>query len=266
LDIWRQKEAYRFDHLVTAFGNHKANAITPVMVEAYRKREMGNGRTFDTVAREIKLLKVILNYGVKLGFLSQNPIVTIKYSHPLEERRPEILTPEDEQRLFAYLTGDRAKYRPLVTLALATGLRRNELLTLEWRDIDFRSRLLTVRPECAKSRKARTLPLNQAALEALFSIRNNGSGRVFGHLPAIEGIQSAMRRVFKEAGIEKQGGGKFHLFRHAHATRLLMNGADIRTVQSLLGHSDVKLTMVYLHTTEELKRDAVERLTMAATR
>jgi site-specific recombinase XerD len=73
-----------------------------------------------------------------------------------------------------------------------------------------------------------------------------------------------MRRIFQEVGIKKQGGGMFHLCLHTFATRLLQAGTDIRTVQALLGHSDLKMTLIYLHTSDFLKRQAVEKLSRFA--
>jgi integrase len=239
----------------------KLTAITPQIVEEYRRREINDGRTPDTVRRDLKTLKGLLNHAVRWGMLPSNPISGIAcHAGTVTEKRPEILSEEEIQAILSRLTGDRAKYRALFILALATGFRRTELLTLKWTDVDFHSRTVTVQAENAKARKARTIPLNQAALEALFSIRNNRSEKVFGHLPGLEGIVSVMRRVFREAGIKKQGGGMFHLCRHTFATRLLQAGADIRTVQALLGHGDLKMTLIYLHTSDSLKRQAVEKL------
>jgi integrase len=261
---WERKTRFRLDNLISFFGEYRLTTIRPTTVESYRKQQIASDRTFDAVRREIVLLKAVLNKAVHWQMIAENPVASLKCSAPIGEKRPEILSEEEIQAILSRLTGDRAKYRPLWTLALATGLRRNELLTLRWTDMDFHSRTVTVQAENAKARKARTIPLNQAALEALFSIRNNQSEKVFGHLPGLEGIVSTIRRIFHEAGIKKQGGGMFHLCRHTFATRLLQAGTDIRTVQALLGHSDLKMTLIYLHTSDSLKRQAVEKLSAFA--
>jgi site-specific recombinase XerD len=170
-------------------------------------------------------------------------------------------------RLDAVLSDD---VRELVRVLLKTGLREFEALLIQWRDI--RASLLEVRGEISKNGKRRYLPLNGEAETILKNILarkkkmlKTGTECVFDHLVTNPlggrtGLENRLREAFKKASISGPHLG-FHVFRHTFASTLIQRGIDIKTVMDLLGHSDIKTTLVYLHTSEQQKRDAVSKLT-----
>lgn len=144
---------------------------------------------------------------------------------------------------------------PVVLLAMNTGLRRGELLALDWSDINLQARMLTVRRENAKSGKQRHVPLNAEAMAVLrqWASQDSGSGSVFG----ISGIKSSWDTLLTTAQIE---GFRFHDLRHHFASRLVMAGVDLNTVRELLGHADLTMTLRYAYLAPEHLAAAVEKL------
>jgi integrase len=136
-------------------------------------------------------------------------------------------------------------------------MRRGELLGLHWKDINFEERRIILERHI-KNNERRIIPMNEtlfAALKSLFFV-NPDSEMVF---PDINGdmVGMAFRRACKRAGIEDF---RFHDLRHTFASHLIMGGANPRTVQTLLGHKDLRMTMRYSHLSPEHLRDAVSTL------
>src|SRR5262249_25587500 len=149
------------------FGDYRLSALTPSLVDEYIRDERDRERALEGINRDIRLLKAIVNYAVSRKKITANPIASVKSSARMLEKRPRVLSASEEQALFAQFTGKRAKLQPLVAVALNTGLRRSELFSLEWKDIDFKERVLTVRPETSKGKKYRTIPINEDCFQVL---------------------------------------------------------------------------------------------------
>lgn len=144
---------------------------------------------------------------------------------------------------------------PVVLLGMNTGLRRGELLALDWSDINLDARLLTVRRENAKSGKQRHVPLNAEALAVLkqWLSQTTDVGSVFG----VASVKSGWESLLTAAKVENF---RFHDLRHHFASRLVMGGVDLNTVKELLGHSDLTMTLRYAHLALEHLAAAVEKL------
>jgi integrase len=144
---------------------------------------------------------------------------------------------------------------PIVLVAINTGLRRGELLSLEWSDMNLEARMLTVRSEHSKSGKQRHVPLNAEALTVLKQWKSQaGQGpSVFG----IASIKSSWAALLTTAKVENF---RFHDLRHHFASRLVMAGVDLNTVRELLGHADLTMTLRYAHLAPEHLAAAVEKL------
>jgi integrase len=134
-------------------------------------------------------------------------------------------------------------------------LRKGELLTLDWADIHFEARMLTVRSENAKSGRQRHVPLNEEALFVLSRWRGltESTDSVFG----IKGLKTSWDKLLVSASI---GNLRFHDLRHHFASRLVMNGVDLNTVRELLGHADLTMTLRYAHLAPEHLAAAVSTL------
>jgi len=151
---------------------------------------------------------------------------------------------------------------PLVLLAINTGLRRGELFGLTWEAIDVARSQLKVAAATAKSRRTRHVPLNSEALDVIRRLQKHSTAGVgFVFRSAAGGRMTHINRSW--AGLVKAAklvDFHFHDCRHHFASRLVMAGADLFTVQQLLGHSDAAMTQRYAHLTPEHKAKAVALL------
>ena len=150
----------------------------------------------------------------------------------------------------------------MVILSLQTGLRRGELFTLLWPDVELDGGYLTVRGSNAKSLKTRHVPLNDRAREVLLGWKRQSLGDDGLVFPGKEGkpfdnVNSSWRRVLDDAGIRKF---RWHDLRHDFASKLVMAGVDLNTVRELLGHADLQMTLRYAHLAPEHKAAAVAML------
>ncbi len=168
-------------------------------------------------------------------------------------------TDEEEPRLREALGEEEW---PMVAVAVHTGLRQSEQFHLPWDHVDFNTGILTI-PR-SKHGEARRIPMNDAVREILRTRASRlESALVFpsetGETPI--DARNYMNRVFlkalKRAGID---GFRWHGLRHTFGSRLVMKGVDLRTVQELLGHKTITMTLHYSHLSPEHQLNAVQRL------
>jgi integrase len=242
--------------LTTFFGNEgQLTDITAVDIEGYKLRRR-NSVSGSTVNRELALLKRMFNLAIDWDlFLDLNRVRRVKFFQELNIGR-RVLSPDEEEKLVQnaapFLQG-------LIQFALNTGLRVGELFVLPWFSVDLEEGILNV--FAPKTQKTRAVPINSVARKILeawalnrkneFVFYNHETGKPFVDLKA------GFALACKKAGIT---GVTWHSLRHTFASRLLNRGADIVTVQQLLGHSTVTVTMRYTHTNLDSKRAAVEKL------
>ena len=148
--------------------------------------------------------------------------------------------------------------RPIVLTALNTGMRKSEILRLRWSEVDLENRKITVTQ--AKNNETRVIPINQTLYQELSILpRNPKSDYVFtsGRGCPFGDIKKSFSSALKRAGIEDF---RFHDLRHTFGSHLVMQGVDLRTVQQVMGHKEIKMTMRYSHLTPEYVHEAMERL------
>jgi integrase len=273
--------------------NKPMHEITPFLLQSWRKRQLDGGKSPITVNRDLADLKAMLAKAVELGLLAVHPLARLKPAKAEDNSRIRHLSPDEEKRLFTALDNREAESRaarirfnkwrrerkqeplpetpegaftdhlkPLVLLALHTGLRRGELFSAEWRDIDFLSNRLIVRAAAAKGAKPRHIPLNGIARDTLkqWQKQTRDMGLIFPGAKGgrLDNIASSWRKLMTDAELQDF---TFHDLRHTFATKTLAAGADIVTVSKLLGHASLKMTMRYVHITDGTMTAAVERLT-----
>jgi integrase len=150
---------------------------------------------------------------------------------------------------------------PIVLTALHTGFRTSELLSLTWADVDFRRRAITVRAGYAKNGESRSVPMNNRLRTALKLARISRAedGPVFctPQGAPYRNFRTAFERAVHKAGIVDF---TFHDLRHTFASRLVMAGVDLPTVQALLGHKTIAMTLRYTHLSSDHKQRAVGKL------
>jgi integrase len=157
--------------------------------------------------------------------------------------------------------------RPMVLLALNTGMRRGELFSLTWSAVDLDAGIVTIVAESAKSGQTRRVPLNTEAVNVLTTWRKRqGDDAADGLMfPGAGGAR--LTNITKSwAGVVKAAklrSFNFHDLRHSFASKLVQRGTDLNTVRELLGHSEIKTTLIYAHLAEGNLRAAVERVVAA---
>jgi len=258
-DGWRSKSIKDF------FAGKRLDEITPMLIEKFKSKERevitqrGAKQSPASVNRKLELLSRILSMAVDYEMIPSNPCKRVR-KFQLNNRRERYLSTEEENRLMSMLIGNRAYLRPIIILALNTGMRRGEILNLEWWQIDFSSNRLIVTK--TKSGKPRHIPMNQIVRETLLELHENKKGKyVFesrrkpGH-PILEPKKS-FNSALKDAEIENF---RFHDLRHTAGTRLAEAGADAFTIKDILGHASIQTSAIYVHATNEGKRRAVVAL------
>lgn len=250
-------DSQRVEILSKFIGSKLLTSITPFDLESVKAKILKMGRSKSTWNRYLALLKRMFNLACQWGYLKENPAKGLKKFSEVESRRERILTLEEEMRLISKAS---PHIRPIIVVALQTGMRRGELLNLQWKDVDFKNKLISIRH--SKSGKPRKVPMNQIVYQELISLRlqNPSSEYVFVNPKTGERIRSfktAWKLTLKRAQIEDL---RFHDLRHCHAVKLIQNRIDVETVKRLLGHSSITTTERYLASDIERMRQAVEAL------
>lgn len=283
------------ERIRTTFQDLLDEPLSAVCVEAvetwWRKRVHaveGTRRSVSkaTASRDLACLRSALSKAVEWRILETNPLLGLRNKTVGARKVVRYLSADEEVRLRrvlaerdSFLIAARAsanKWRadrghrlypelpkdgygdhltPIVLLAINTGLRRRELLSLQWSDIDIEGRMLTVRDEYAKNGKQRYIPLNAEASSTLrqWASQRGTSGAVFG----IRDAKTAWTNALDAAGISSF---RFHDLRHHFASKLVRAGVDLNTVRELLGHADIKMTLRYAHLSPEGLAAAVAKI------
>lgn len=275
----------RLERCFEAWYRRPLQQITAELVEDWKTRRLKDGRAATTVIRDIASLSAVLTRAVKMRRLESNPIRNV--DKPRVDRRPKVryLSEEEEARLRVALSErddegqaerltanewrrQRAQeplpalphyadhLTPAVLLSMNTGLRRGELLSLRWADINFREKLLTVDGGGAKSGDTRHVPLNSEALEVIEKWRVQAP-QVDHVLPVRTSFKTAWRSLLKRASISRF---RWHDLRHHFASRLAQAGVPLNTIRELLGHGSLAMTLRYAHLAPNQGRDAVAKL------
>lgn len=226
------------------------------------------GRTGATVSRSLASLKNFYSYVVSSGFLEKTPLTEIKIERG-EKKLPQILTGREIELLLAQPTCVDAKgYRDKAMLEVmyATGIRVTELIDLDIDDVNIDQGII----KCNSTKKSRIIPLYPAAQKALSvylkDIRDSmvatpGETALFvninGARMSRQGFWKILKHYQETAHIEKVITP--HTLRHSFAVHLLENGADLGSLQELMGHSDISSTQMYTHLINQKLKSVYEK-------
>jgi tyrosine recombinase XerC len=222
-----------------------------------KEKNLGNR----TVGRHLSALRSFFRFLCREGYLKTNPILMLS-SPKLDKHLPSFMTEEEVAKLIeSALPKDNRdelglRNRAILETFYSSGLRISELVGLSLGDLDFISGIIKAK---GKGKKERVVPVGDIALTAIrkyLDQRKKQSNAVFlnknGKRISTRGVRDVVEKYLKSAGIQR--GVSPHTFRHSFATHLLDRGADLRTVQELLGHANLSTTQIYTHlTTEKLK-------------
>jgi len=257
---WKKDESHlkRFNK---EFNDKKLSEISVKDIDDYKLKRLKEVKPV-TVNRELEVLRHLFNLAKKWKkFFGDNP-VSDSGLIKTESNRKRILTYEEEIKL---INNSSTHLKPIIQTALLTAMRLGELLTLRWKDVDFKNDLITVRAEISKSKKQRKIPISSRLNEILEGLRfkTGLSGMVFltnENKPYSPKNSSALKRTFTTARNKSELMDlRFHDLRHTAATRMAENGAALVAVKEICGHSNINTTLQYFHPDKSLK-EAVEIL------
>jgi len=246
-------------HLTSYFKDKKLSEISPKDIDDYKLFRLKDVKP-SSLNRELACLSHLTNYAKRQRkFFGDNP-VSISKLMPENNLKERILTKEEEQRL---LDISPTPLKNIIFTALSTGMRKNEILTLKWDNVDLENNIITIDHTNTKSKKTRRVPINSTLRQLLIESKLKSAGHDYVFLSSKgdrykrhDSLKQIFSRACKLANIS---GLRFHDLRHTSATRMIENGANIVAVSRILGHADLKTTMRYAHPEDSLK-EAVEKL------
>ena len=215
------------------------------------------GKSGATASRSLASLKNFFSYAVSSGFLEKSPVSDGIHVERGEKKLPQILTGKEVELLLAQpVCSDAKGYRDKAMLEVmyATGMRVSELVELNVEDVNLELSVV----KCGGEKKSRVIPLYPAALRALTDyiqearptlIVEPAESALFVNISGTRMSRQGFWKILKfyqaKAGIEKEITP--HTLRHSFAVHLLENGADLDSLQELMGHSDISSTQMYAH-------------------
>jgi len=239
--------------LLNNFSGKLVSEITAHDLEIYKNQRREKVKPA-SVNRELSCIKHMFTKAIEWGYTAANPLrAVMKFKEP--PGRDRYLAEDEEERLMNCCSEHT---KQIVVMALNTGMRRGEMLNLKWSDINLKTRMIIIRK--SKNNEMRMIPINNTLYSTLIEIGPqldndyvfaDDSGKPFVTIKT--GFKAALRR----AGIKDF---RFHDLRHTFASRLVMSGVDIRTVQQLMGHKDIRMTMRYSHLSNAHLREAIKKL------
>lgn len=267
----------------TILASCKASDITSIQIQKFYNNLYRSGKRTTQIKELNKVLKTFFNYLIKEDIILKNPCCNIELPGKKEEipnnNNLYILSHNEVKKILSYLKNN--KYELIFKMALYTGMRQGELLALTWDDIDLKNKVIHVfktfkrvyefenettkklvnKIQTTKSKNSiRDIPISNE-LYILLNKQENKKGYVFkddvGEILSAKVVYYEWLKILDCCNIKHI---KFHALRHTFASNLLENNVDIKTVSDLLGHSDIKITQIYLHSNIDLKSKAVNSI------
>jgi integrase len=247
----------RLNHLLPFFSEMPVKDISTAAVRRYRQ-ERHRERTLKeaTVNRDLSVLRRVLYWGVEEGYLSANPVGRLRMERERRTKRP-VMSVREERLLLA---ASPEHLRRILRCALDTGMRRGEILSQHWEDIDFDNRLLYVSHSKTPEGEAREIPLTTSLYESL-QLYRRAQGPVFTYEGSpIKIVKTTWASSLRRAGLRHF---RFHDLRHTANTRMMLAGVLQEVRREILGHTSQRSRDVNDRYTQiELpeKREAIRKL------
>ena len=234
--------------------------LTKADIQKYIQ-DLSKNESSNTISRTISSLKSFYKFLEINKYTNTNPLTTI-ISPKTARKLPKVLSEEEVNKLLDINLNNDFDYRnkAMLELMYSSGLRVSELINLTVNDVDLKNSLVRI---FGKGSKERIVPLNDYATEALNNyilyhrpklFKQKESNYLFlnnhGNQMTRQGFFKTLKKITKEKGIKSELSP--HTLRHSFATHLLKYGADLRSIQELLGHSDISTTQIYTHITNEM--------------
>ncbi len=258
-DNMQRSYATSSNHLLKFFGEVDLLSISPKMISRYKILRREEESAPGSINLELSMLSKAFNLAVReWEWLKDNPVSKV----PLEKKnneRDRWLSKDEEATL---LDNSPEWLRDLIVMSLNTGLRQEELLSLEWPRVNLLRKTILIAK--TKNDKPKTLPLNKFALDVInrrSKIRSIKNNYVFftksGKKIDAQNLRKSFNNAKRKAEIVDF---RWHDLRHSFATRLAQAGIDLYKISKLLGHQDIKITQRYAHHCPDSLRNGVEIL------
>lgn len=250
-------------HLVPFFGETPIDKIDTLRVEQYKAKKISKGLANKTINNHLIVLGTCLRAAQEWFGLSKIPTIKKLKAPP---QKFDFLSQEESNLLLAHSNG---VWREIILTALKTGLRRGELKALDWSDINWSNKMLTVRRSWSEPKKALDTPKSNRERHILLTDelykmllgRKKAAGFVFTYdkdrLLNTERMNHEIRKACKRAGIREI---TCHILRHTFASHLAMAGAPLKAIQELMGHANIQTTMRYVHLAPSSLKDTIDLL------
>ena len=257
-------DVIRMNFILREFTGRPIDGIKPQDIERWLNQltRKVKGEKVSLKPATLNRYRAVLSLTFRLA--NQNEKATTNPARLVRRRRENnavirYLLPEEEQQLRSVANELYAHHVPELDLALNTGMRQGEQYNLTWENVDLERRLITI-PQ-SKHGGIRYIELNDAAVAALLQAHAQGNGSEYVFLNCY-GQKLSKPREWFEASVKKAGIQRFtwHCLRHTFASRLVMAGVDLRTVQELMGHKTIQMTCRYTHLAPQHRLAAVQRL------
>jgi integrase len=252
-----------FKHLYAYFGEDALLSDVEGLVGGYEHYRKAKRAQTATILKELGLLRRMFNVARKQWkWKIGNPVSDIELPKVRNER-VRYLSEDEHKRLFEALEIPEEKWlKPLVIIAIDTGLRLANLCDLEWSEVNLFSKMITIGAEAMKNDDYLGVPLTDRAFHVFKELRKAQcvSGHVFhdsGKKLYDRKVQRAFRNALKKAKVENF---HFHDLRHTFASYLRQKGVDLHAISKLLGHKDLRMTRRYAHLNVESLRRAISVL------
>jgi len=261
---WYKSDYVNLKSLKKYFVGKCLHEITPKDIEQYRAarfKEVSKA----TINRTLNCLSSLYNRAIEWGKAEYNPMSKIK-QFKVPDKRIRYLEKEEIEKLLTTIDqltagnkhGQYTHLKPIVIVALHTGMRKSEILGLKWHDIEIKRNIIHLHD--TKNGEKREVPMNKTVQKAIIGVlKNPESQYVFcnqGCKP-YGNVRKSFFTACKKAGIINF---RFHDLRHTFASQLVMSGVDLNTVRELLGHKSIKMTLRYSHLSPDHKKRAVDIL------
>lgn len=253
-----ETDRHRLNQLLPHIGMMRHDRLNAERIEETLAKLKAGGLSNSTLNRYRSFISSVFSHAVKINLVAMNPVSRVgRYRE--NDSRLRWLRPEEEERIRAALRVDTHRWE--FDLALHTGMRRGEQWSLRWKDVDLERGNLTVKGKTGR----RHIVANETAIAALRKLHmRSGDGDLVS--PDNDGSakrdwRTWLREAVKEAAVDNF---HWHDLRHTFASRLVMAGVDIRTVQDLLGHKSINQTMRYAHLSADHRKQAVAKMAAEA--
>jgi len=259
----RDEELYRL-RISPALGRKRLGDITRQEIQALQAAVLAEGLAPATADHHVKLIRQALNLAVDWDMLGKNPATGVKLFRV--DNRLENYLDEAQlgQLLHVLRTDENRAVCNIALFLLSTGCRLNEALQATWSQIDRGTRVWRIPAKNSKSRRIRSVPLNDSALEVIAGLGTEG---LFEHLfvnrrtgQPYANIAKAWYRLRTAAGLPKL---RLHDLRHQFASMLVNAGRSLYEVQAVLGHADSATTQRYAHLSSKSLQDAANSASIA---